>query len=131
VPGCVALAPGTPIGDGLTLFHDGARPGLALRLARNTLDGDRPVQLDTTIETESPLRIFARLNIRHGHNSARILREIPADAPQSTVEFDRGYAGLNAKRIAQGWLDLIFETPRMNRVALHDVTLCRRRRAAL
>ncbi|SRR6056297_582107 len=166
VPGRVALAPGTRLADGLTLFHDGARPELALRQARNTrdgdiapfgmvmdvftfdgdflslvidlpeaamdgLDGDRLVQLDTHIETESPLRIFARLNIRHGPNTARILREIPADAAQSTVEFDLGYAGLNEKRITQGWLDLIFEAPRMNRVALRDVTLCRRRRAAL
>lgn len=165
-PGCVALAPGTRLGDRLTLFHDGARPELALRQARNTRDedrapfgvvmdvfafdgdflslvidlpeaamdglgGDRLVQLDTHIETEIPLRVFARLNIRHGPNTARILREIPANAPQSTVEFDLGYAGLNEKRIAQGWLDLIFETPRMNRVALRDVTLCRRRRAAL
>jgi hypothetical protein len=47
------------------------------------------------------------------------------------VEFDLAYSNLNEKRVESAWIDLIFESPQMNRVALRDLTLSRRRRAQL
>jgi len=89
------------------------------------------IRLDTIIELERPLDIFARLNIRHGPNTEQIVRELPMTSPENTVEFDLAYASINEKRIERGWIDLIFENPAMSQVILRDVTLSRRPRAAL
>ena len=85
----------------------------------------------TGIETERPIEIFARLNIRHGPNTEQLVRELPHDAPGTLVEFDLAYSRLNEKRVERAWLDLIFETPDMNQVTLRDLTFARYRRAAL
>ena len=47
------------------------------------------------------------------------------------VEFDLAYAKLNEERIANMWLDLIFEGPQMNQVTLRDLTFSRRPRAEM
>ena len=69
-------------------------------------------RLDTIVEVERPLELFARLNIRHGPNTEQIVREIPKWEEQSTVEFDLNYSSLNEKRVEHAWLDLIFEEHR-------------------
>ncbi|WP_373355541.1 DUF6478 family protein [Pseudoroseicyclus sp. CXY001] len=87
------------------------------------------VRLNLTAEMERPLELFARLNLRHGPNTEQIVREVPAGGAE--VAFDLGYATLDEKRIERLWLDLIFESPRMTRVTLRDVTLLRHPRAEL
>ena len=89
------------------------------------------VRIDTIVELEKPLEIFARLNIRHGPNTEQIVRELPLGADDIRVEFDLAYTRLNEKRIERAWLDLIFEAPEMNQVILCDLTFSRRKRAEL
>jgi len=85
----------------------------------------------TIIETEKPLEIFARLNIKHGPNTEQIVRELPLNEEDVMVEFDLAYTRLNEKRIERIWLDLIFEAPDMNQVILRDLTFARHLRAAI
>jgi len=113
---------------------DGSFLSLVIDLPADATDGltkRHLIRLDTIIELERPLDIFARLNIRHGPNTEQIVRELPMTSPENTVEFDLAYASINEKRIERGWIDLIFENPAMSQVILRDVTLSRRPRAAL
>jgi hypothetical protein len=87
------------------------------------------VRLDSVIETERPIEIFARLNVRHGPNSDQIVREIPPTDGPATVEFDLAYTKMNEKRVEKAWIDLIFEGPQFNQITLRDMTLSRRPRA--
>ena len=87
------------------------------------------IRLETIVELEKPLAIFARLNIRHGPNTEQLVRELPLHADERVVEFDLAYSNLNERRVEKMWLDLIFEGPAMNEVTLRDVTLSRRPRA--
>ena len=89
------------------------------------------IRCSAIVETEKPLEIFARLNIRHGPNTEQIVRELPLSDSEIFVEFDLAYTRLNEKRVERMWLDLIFEGPEMNQVTLRDVTFARYPRAEL
>ena len=83
------------------------------------------------VETEKPLEIFARLNVRHGPNSEQIVRELPLDQKEVRVEFDLAYSNLNEKRVEKAWIDLIFEGAEMNEIIIRDLTFSRRPRAQI
>ncbi|GGG69625.1 hypothetical protein GCM10011415_16350 [Salipiger pallidus] len=87
------------------------------------------LRLETIVEMEKPLEIFARLNIRHGPNTEQIVRELPLNEENTVVEFDLAYTRLNEKRVDRMWVDLIFEGPEMNQVILRDLTFSRSPRA--
>lgn len=89
------------------------------------------VRIQTIVEMEKPLEIFARLNIKHGPNVEQIVRELPLNQQEVMVEFDLAYTKINEKRIEKLWLDLIFEGPEMNQITLRDLTFSRRPRAEL
>jgi hypothetical protein len=89
------------------------------------------VRADTIVQVERPLEIFARLNVKHGPNTEQIVQEIKLNDDVCAVEFDLAYSNLNEKRVERVWMDLIFEGPRMNRLAIRDLTLSRRPRADL
>jgi hypothetical protein len=89
------------------------------------------MRMDTIVELEKPLEIFARLNIQHGPNTEQIVRELPLHDSEVMVEFDLAYTNLNEKRVEKAWVDLIFEEPDMNQVVLRDATFSRRPRASL
>ena len=89
------------------------------------------IRLDVRAETESPLEMFGRLNVRHGPNVEQLVREFPRSNGEVTVEFDLALSHLNEKRVERAWLDLIFEGPEMNQITLRDVTLSRRPRAEI
>ena len=89
------------------------------------------VRLNLTVETEKPLEIFARLNIRHGPNTEQIVREFQMDQAETQVEFDLGFSEINEKRVERLWVDLIFENPEMNQILLRDITMARRPRAEI
>jgi hypothetical protein len=113
---------------------DGSYLSLAVDLPMDASSGLRRshlIRLDTIVEMESPLEIFARLNIKHGPNTEQIVRELPLNEEEIRVEFDLAYTKLNEKRIEKMWLDLIFEGPQMNQVILRDLTFSRRKRADL
>lgn len=122
-----------PFGLRMDVFRfDGSFLSLVVDLPPSSVEGLRRnhvVRVDTIVEMEKPLEIFARLNIRHGPNTEQIVRELPLHEEDIRVEFDLAYSNLNEKRVEQMWLDLIFEGPEMNQVILRDLTFSRRPRA--
>ena len=124
-----------PFGLRMDVFRfDGSFLSLAIDLPTEAVQGlarNHLIRLDTNVEMEKPLEIFARLNIKHGPNTEQIVRELPLAAKDITVEFDLSYSKLNEKRVERAWLDLIFEGPEMNQVILRDLTFSRRPRAEL
>ncbi|SIO51799.1 hypothetical protein SAMN05444722_2982 [Rhodovulum sp. ES.010] len=114
------------------LRFEGSFLSLAIDLPQDAARGLRRkhlVRLDALFETEAPLGVFARLNVRHGPNVAQLVREVPPRAGPVAVDFDLAYTRLNENRVEKLWLDLIFERPRVTRITLRDVTLSRRPRA--
>lgn len=89
------------------------------------------IRLEAQIDAERPLRCFARLNVKHGPNTAQLLRELPLAGELAVVEFDLAYSKMNEKRVEKAWVDLIFEDPQMNHIRLRDLTLTRRPRAEI
>ncbi|TCP60717.1 hypothetical protein EV663_10876 [Rhodovulum bhavnagarense] len=124
-----------PFGVRLDVFRfDGSFLSLVIDLPPEACTGLRCkhlVRLETIVETEYPLEIFARLNVKHGPNVEQVVRELPLGEQDIAVEFDLAYTNLNEKRVEKAWLDLIFEGPEMNQIILRDVTLSRRPRAEL
>ena len=124
-----------PFGLRLDVFNfDGSFLSLVMDLPADAVAGLKRthiLQINTIVDMERPLEIFARLNIKHGPNTEQIVRELPLGQDTVTAEFDLAYANLNEKRIEKAWVDLIFENPQMNQVTLRDLTLNRRPRAQL
>ena len=122
-----------PYGLRMDVFRfDGSFLSLAIDLPDEGVNGlgrRHLIRLETIVEMEKPLEIFARLNVRHGPNSEQMVRELPLNEQNVMVEFDLGYTRLNEKRVENAWIDLIFEGPEMNQVILRDLTLSRRPRA--
>lgn len=122
-----------PFGLRMDVFKfDGSFLSLVVDLPEDACHGlsrHHLVRIDSIIEAEKPLEIFARLNIRHGPNTEQLVRELPLGEKNVTVEYDLAYSNLNEKRIERIWLDLIFEAPDMNQVVLRDLTFARHRRA--
>jgi hypothetical protein len=124
-----------PFGVRLDVFQfDGSYLSVVLDLPHDAVVGLKRrhlVRLTLMIETEKPLEVFSRLNVRHGPNTEQFVREFPMNATEMFVEFDLGYSDMNEKRIERMWLDLIFEGPEMNQILLRDLTLVRRPRAEI
>lgn len=124
-----------PYGLRLDVFRfDGSYLSIVIDLPPGAVAGlkrTHVLRLDTIVELEKPLEIFARLNIQHGPNTEQIVRELPLNESEVMVEFDLAYTNLNEKRVEKAWVDLIFEEPEMNQVVLRDVTFSRRPRASL
>ncbi len=89
------------------------------------------IRLAVAVETEKPLELFGRLNVRHGPNTEQLVREFPMDGTEMQVEFDLGFSDLNEKRIERMWIDLIFEDPAMNQILIRDLAVTRRPRAEM
>ena len=124
-----------PFGLRMDVFRfDGSFLSLVIDMPKEASDGLKRkhlLRMDTIVEMEKPLEIFARLNIRNGPNTEQIVRELPLHQSEVMVEFDLAYTKLNEKRVEKMWLDLIFEGPEMNQVILRDLTFSRRPRADL
>ena len=124
-----------PYGVRLDVFRfDGSFLSLAVDLPDESaadLKRRHLIRMQTIIETEKPLEIFARLNVKHGPNTEQIVRELPLHEEDVVVEFDLAYTKLNEKRSERMWVDLIFEGPEMNQITIRDVTFSRRPRAEL
>jgi hypothetical protein len=89
------------------------------------------VQVDAVIDSDRPLRAFARLNLQHGAEVAQLLSDLPGEGREKTVEFDLAYAKLEGRRIERVWLDLIFNDVAMAQILLRDLLVSRRPRAEL
>jgi len=122
-----------PYGLRMDVFRfDGSFLSLVIDLPETAVQGllrRHLIRVETIVEMEKPLEIFARLNIKHGPNTDNIVRELPLNEQEVAVEFDLGYSTINEKRVERAWLDLIFEGPEMNQVTIRDLTFSRRPRA--
>lgn len=91
------------------------------------------LRLETTLQVERPLHVYGRLNVRHGPNTDEILRDVIIEqtghAHRQVVEFDMAGTDLNQQRLEKIWLDLIFENPQMNAIALSELIMSRHLRA--
>ena len=95
-------------------------------LSRQTL-----VRAAFTIALDRPLTTYARLNLRHGPNTGKMIRGLDTERGQEAVEFDLFYADVEPEGASELWLDLIFETPAMARIDIADAILSRRPRAGI
>jgi hypothetical protein len=124
-----------PFGLQMDVFNfDGSYLSLVIDLpqsAAHNLKRRHLFRMDVIVELERPLKMFARLNIKHGPNEEQVVRELPLNRKSTLIEFDLAYTGLNEKRVEHLWVDLIFEEPAMNQVVLRDLTFSRRPRAEL
>lgn len=124
-----------PFGLRFDVFRfDGSFLSLVVDLPHAAVAGltrDHLVRADLVSESEKPLELFLRLNIKHGPNTEQVVRELPPGDGERWVEFDLAYTRINEKRLERLWLDVIFEGPQMNQITLRDLTLSRRPRAAL
>ncbi len=99
-----------------------------------TLRSSHIVIVTTTLRMERSAGLFVRLNVRQGPNTEQLVSELrPLDGPGGPLgaEFDLGFSDINPTRLEAAWIDLIFERPEMNLVAIDDLTVARRPRAAL
>lgn len=122
-----------PFGLRMDVFRfDGSFLSLVIDLPQDAVNGlgrSHVIRMNTLVEMEKPLEIFARLNVRHGPNTEQIVRELPLFEDDVMVEFDLAYTKMNEKRVERAWVDLIFERPEMNQIILRDVNFSRRPRA--
>lgn len=122
-----------PFGLRMDVFKfDGSFLSLVIDLPESAVDGLRKnhiLRMDTVVETEKPLEIFGRLNIKYGPNVEQVVRELPLDGSDMIVEFDLAHTKITERRLERMWMDLIFEGPEMNEINLRDITFSRRPRA--
>jgi hypothetical protein len=107
---------------------------LAMNLPDEAITGLKSrhlVRAELVVDSDRPVRVYARLNIKHGPNLSQPVSQLPADGAVKVAEFDLAYADLNDKRIERAWLDLIINDAAMTRIHIRDVVLSRRPRAEL
>jgi hypothetical protein len=109
-------------------------PFLALALdlppaATAGLSAQHLLQLHHQIETRDPLRAYARLNLHLGPNQDHQLLDLPLHPGESPLTFDLTPFALDKSKLHRAWMDLIFESPALTQIHLHDIWLARRSRA--
>lgn len=124
-----------PHGLAIDVFgFKGSFLSLALDLPETAVQGLKArhlVRAELVIDSDQPLRAFARLNIKHGPNLAQPVSALPEEGRDKVAEFDLGYADINEKRVERAWMDLILNDVAMTRIVIRDVVLSRRPRAEL
>jgi len=124
-----------PYGLAVDVFgFRGSFLSLALNLpeaAVEGLKGRHLVRAEMLIDSDRPVKAYARLNIRHGPNLAQPVSLLPEQVRDKLAEFDLAYTDLNESRIERAWLDLILNEPVMTRVVIRDLVVSRRPRAEL
>lgn len=122
-------------GLGLEVYHfDGSFLSLVIDLPEGACTGLQKrhvVQLSAVIDSELPINIYARLNIKNGPNTEQQLLTLPADQQEVSVAFDLAYTQLNEARTEKIWIDLLFENPNMNKITIRDLNICRYPRAQI
>lgn len=90
------------------------------------------LRVELTMTRSAPSKLYGRLNMEQGPNTAQMLAEFsePADG-SSHVAFDLAYGGLRDQPVDRAWIDLIVERPAMMRLTLQDMLLSRYPRAEL
>ena len=124
-----------PYGITLEAFHfAGSYLSLVIEIPHGSCEGLKKrhlIRLAGIIERERPTTIYARLNVKNGPNTEQVLLTLPDDTSETMVEFDLAYSGLNERRAERMWIDLMIESPAMNKISIRDLTLCRYPRAEI
>lgn len=124
-----------PYGLAIDVFgFRGSFLSLAMDLPEAGADGLRArhlVRAEMVIDSDGPVRAFARLNIQHGPNLAQPVSSLPETGRDKVAEFDLAYAGLQDRRIERVWADLILNEAAMTRIVIRDLVFSRRPRAEL
>jgi uncharacterized protein DUF6478 len=89
------------------------------------------LRLSLRAESERPLEMSARMNLKHGPNTEQVSKEIDLSLQESAVEFDLAYVPFTENRAEHIWFDLFFDSPSMNKTVLRDLTLSRHIRSSL
>ncbi|MEL6205351.1 MAG: DUF6478 family protein [Pseudomonadota bacterium] len=130
--GGAAVAPHT---DGFAIWGTG---GEFLSLVVD-LPGDGAAHLSSrhilTVAGRAALKgertLYARLNVRHGPNTAQQTRGARIEDGLLLAEFDLAYLDLRHAILSAGWVDLIVDDPRGICLSVTDLTLSHRPRAEL
>lgn len=124
-----------PYGLAIDVFgFKGGFLSLALNLPEAAVQGLKArhlVRAEMVIDSDGPVKAYARLNIKHGPNLAQPVSNLPEHGRDKVAEFDLAYADLNDKRIERAWVDLILNDVAMTRIVIRDVVVSRRPRAEL
>ena len=124
-----------PYGLAIDVFgFKGSFLSLALNLPEAAVQGLKArhlVRAELVVDSDGPVTAFARLNVKHGPNTAQPVSALPDQGRDKVAEFDLAYADLNDKRIERAWLDLILNDAAMTRIVIRDVVISRRPRAEL
>jgi hypothetical protein len=124
-----------PYGLAVDVFgFKGSFLSLAMNLPEAAVEGLKArhlVRAEIVIDTETPLRGYARLNIKHGPNLSQPVSNLPQDGRDKVAEFDLAYADINEKRVERAWVDLILNDVAMTRIVIRDLMISRRPRAEL
>ena len=91
----------------------------------NELTKKHVLRLALRAESERPIEISARLNLKHGPNTEQVSKEITTSEQAEIVEFDLAYVPFSENRAEHIWFDLFFDSPSMNQINLRDLTLSR------
>jgi hypothetical protein len=89
------------------------------------------VRAEMVIDSDRPVKAYARLNIKHGPNLAQPVSALPEQGRDKVAEFDLAYAELNDRRIERAWVDVILNEAAMTRIVIRDLVVSRRPRAEL
>ena len=124
-----------PYGLAVDVFgFRGSFLSLALNLPAAAVEGLRAkhlVRAELVIDSDGPVKAYARLNIQHGPNLAQPVSTLPENGRDKLAEFDLAYVHLNDRRIERAWLDLILNEAEMTRIVIRDLVVSRRPRAEL
>lgn len=124
-----------PFGLQMDVFtFDGSFLSLVIKAPDDVVKGltkKHVLRLSLKSESERPIEINARLNLKHGPNTEQVNKAINTANSECHVEFDLAYVPFNETRGEHIWFDLFFDSPSMNKVTITDLTLSRHTRSNL
>ena len=110
---------------------EGSFFSMALDLPADGFQGltkEHIVALALCWEAERDVAVYARLNLQNGPN---VVQSVTRVGQEGGAEFDLAASDLTYGRPSGAWIDLILESPEMNRITVSDLTVSRRPRAAV
>lgn len=124
-----------PCGLQMDIFNfDGSFLSLVLKAPDEIvkdLQKKHVIRLTLRLESERPIEINARLNLKNGPNTEQVSHHVKHARDGSSTEFDLAYVPFNPNKAEHIWIDLFFDSPEMNQVTIYDLTLSRHPRAEL
>ncbi|MFT4715766.1 MAG: hypothetical protein ACI861_001055 [Paracoccaceae bacterium] len=118
-----------PFGLCLDVYaFDGSFLSVVVKAPSELVDGltkKHVLRLTIRIESERPIDVSTRLNLKHGPNTEQVSKEINRDQDASMAEFDLAYVPFNESRAEHIWFDIFFDSPSMNQITLRDLTVSR------